>query len=207
MQATRQEILDYLRQHGDATVKDLSRVLSLTATGVRQHLGVLERDSLVSVRESRGKVGRPALVYALTSSGYALFPNRYDELANLLLDEIRTLAGSKGLQSVLMRVASRSAEPYLPQLKGLSLEQRVEQTTEILNQRGCMADCQSNGAGEFLINQYVCPFPNVARGHSSVCAQDVEFISQLTGGNARLVRSLLRGDQCCTYRVRPAAGD
>jgi len=38
MQTTRQQILDYLRLHREATVKDLSLLLGLTATGVRQHL-------------------------------------------------------------------------------------------------------------------------------------------------------------------------
>jgi hypothetical protein len=31
---------------------------------------------------------------------------------------------------------------------------------------------------------------------------EVEFIRRLTGGDVRLVSSLLRGDKCCTYRVR-----
>src|SRR5688500_12108027 len=100
MQATRQEILDYIRRHGEATVRSLAPVLNLTSTGIRQHLAVLERDGLVFVRETRGRIGRPALVYSLTPAGDALFPNRYDDLSNLLLDEVRALAGTKGLQTV-----------------------------------------------------------------------------------------------------------
>jgi len=34
---------------------------------------------------------------------------------------------------------------------------------------------------------------------------EVEFVRRLTGGDARLVRSLLRGDKSCTYRIREAA--
>ena len=203
MQATRQEILDYLRGHGEATVRDLGGLLRLTATGIRQHLTVLERDGLLAVRETRGRVGRPALVYSLTPSGNALFPSRYDDLSNLLLEEIRSIAGSKGLQSVLMRVAARSAEPYEQRLKGKELDERVDEATAIINERGCVADSRDNGAEEYLINQYTCPFPNVASSHSSVCALEVEFVRRLTGGDARLVRSLLRGDKCCTYRIRP----
>src|SRR3970040_2185925 len=41
MQATRQQILDYIRRHGQATVKELDVYLALTSTGVRQHLTVL----------------------------------------------------------------------------------------------------------------------------------------------------------------------
>lgn len=204
MQATRQEILEYIRRHSEATVRELAGLLNLTPTGIRLHLNLLARDGLVSVRESRGHVGRPALVYSLTPAGDALFPSRYDELSRLLMDEIRALAGSKGLQSVLMRVAGRSAEPYAARVRDLPLYERVEEATRIINERDCVADSRANGPDEYLINQYTCPFPNVARANSGVCALEVEFVRHLTGGDARIVRSLLRGDNCCTYRVRPA---
>jgi predicted ArsR family transcriptional regulator len=204
MHATRQEVLDHIRKHGETTVRELAELLHLTATGIRQHLNVLVRDGLVQIHEARGHVGRPALVYTLTPAGDALFPNRYDELSRLLLDEIRAIAGSKGVQSVLMRVAGRSAEPYAARVKDLPLKERVEEATRIINERDCAADSRPSGPDEYLINQYTCPFPNVARANSGVCALEVEFVRHLTGGDARLVRSLLRGDHCCTYRVRPS---
>jgi predicted ArsR family transcriptional regulator len=204
MQATRQEILEYIRRHGEATVRELGDLLGLTPTGIRQHLTILERDNLVTVHETRGRVGRPAQVYSLTDTGAALFPSRYDDLSNLLMDEIRAIAGSKGLQSVLMRVAARSAEPYATREVGRTLAERCDETASIMQERGCVADCTANGDEEFYINQYTCPFPNVARSNSGVCALEVEFVRQLTGGDARLVQSLLRGDRCCTYRIRVA---
>ena len=203
MQATRQDILDYLRRHGEATVRNLASVLHLTTTGIRQHLAVLERDGLVKVRETRGRVGRPALIYSLTPAGDALFPHLYDDLSNLLLEEIRVLAGTKGLQSVLMRLANRIAEPHADRVQGRPLPERVEESVSVLNERGCLADATRGDDGEYLINQYTCPFPNVARLHRGVCAMEVEFVKQLTGGDVRLTNSLLRGDLCCTYRVRP----
>src|SRR6266571_1997474 len=112
MQATRRKIIEYLHRNGEATIRDLAKTVSLTATGVRQHLAVLAQDGLVAVEETHGKIGRPALVYSLTAAGAALFPSRYDDLSNLLLEQIKAIAGSQGLQSVLMRVAARSAEPY-----------------------------------------------------------------------------------------------
>ncbi len=203
MQATRQDILDYLRRHGEATVRSLASVLHLTTTGIRQHLAVLERDGLVKVRETRGRVGRPALVYSLTPAGDALFPHLYDDLSNLLLEEIRILAGTKGLQSVLMRLANRSAEPYNARMQGKTLPARVDEAVSVINGRGCVADATRSDDGSYLINQFTCPFPNVARVHRGVCAMEVEFVKHLTGGDVRLTNSLLRGDPCCTYRVRP----
>src|SRR3970040_2468153 len=107
MQSTRQQILNYLQRHGRATVKDVGTLLGLTSTGIRQHLTVLERDGLVDSREERGRVGRPTLVYSLTEQADSLFPKRYDDLAGVILEEIRTVDGNERLQQLFGRVAHR----------------------------------------------------------------------------------------------------
>ena len=206
MQATRQQILDYLRREGRVTVKELDRLLGLTSTGIRQHLTVLERDGLVESFEERGRVGRPALVYRLTEQGDALYPKQYDLLANTVLEEVREVAGAEGLQTILKRVATRFAEPYRERLNGMSLPERITETSLIIQERGCVSDSVQDGE-DWLISQYTCPFPNVARQNSSVCALDVEFVRQLVGADARLTKSLLRGDRSCTYRIRRAQPD
>lgn len=201
MQATRQQILDYLRRQGRATVKDLDAYLSLTSTGVRQHLTVLERESLVEAQEERGRVGRPALVYRLTEQGDALYPKSYDELANVLLEEVRELAGGQVLQTLLRRVATRFADPYRERLENRSVSERAHEASRIIGERGCLSDCVQDG-DDWLIRQYTCPFPRVAGENSCVCSLDVEFIRQLVGADARLTTSLLRDDRACTFRIR-----
>lgn len=207
MQATRQQILDYLHQHTKCTVRDLTRLLSLTATGVRQHLTVLERDGLVEAQEERGHVGRPAHVYRLTEHGEALFPRNYDTLANLLMEEVRAMAGAEALQQLMRRVSTRLAERYSDRTEGLSLKERVAVAADVLREQGCIIETVETvgtaGQGsEFLIRQCTCPYPNVARRHSAVCALEVDFVRRMTGADARLTSSLLRGDNACTYRIR-----
>ena len=203
MQATRQQILDFLRRNGRATVKDLDSHLGLTSTGVRQHLTVLEREGLVEAHEERGHVGRPALVYQLSDKGDSLYPQKYDQLANILLEEVREVAGGQALHTLLRRVALRFAGSYADRLEGKSLAERVNEATVIITERGSEADCEKEG-DDWLIHQYTCPFPQVARQNSCVCALDVEFVRQMVGSDARLSTSLLRGDRACTYRIRPA---
>ncbi|MCH8993511.1 MAG: helix-turn-helix domain-containing protein [Chloroflexi bacterium] len=201
MQATRQQIVDYLRRHGRATVKELDTHLGLTSTGVRQHLTVLEREGLVDAQEERGHVGRPAFVYRLTDEGDALYPKNYDQLANILLEEVREVAGGQVLQTLLRRTATRFAEPYRARLEGRSLAERVQEASKIVQERGSLSEAVQDG-DDWLIKQYTCPFPKVAEENSCVCALDVEFIRQLVGADARISTSLLRGDDCCTYRIR-----
>jgi predicted ArsR family transcriptional regulator len=204
LQATRQEILDYLRRHGQATVKELGPHLGLTSTGIRQHLTVLERDGLVEAREERGHVGRPALVYRLTSTGDAVFPKRYDELATALIEESRILLGTDSLQKLMKNVAGSFAAPYMSRLEGRPAAERAEETARILVERADVTESSWSGS-EFLIKRYTCPFWSVAQRNSAVCALDVEFMRRLSGCDTKLTTSLLRTDSSCTFRLRPPA--
>jgi len=205
MQATRQQILDYLRRNSSATVKELDSHLGLTSTGVRQHLTVLEREGLVEAHEERGRVGRPTLVYSLTPNADALFPKTYDILANVILEEIRSAEGNEKLHQMLHRVAGRLAAPYATRVAGKGLADRVKETALIMEEQGCMADSAEGEDGEYYIDEYSCPFPKIAERDRAVCALHVEFVNILSGGDTRLTRSLMRGERACTYRVRPAS--
>lgn len=206
MQTTRQQILEYLQRHGRATVKELGQLLRLTSTGIRQHLTVLERDGLVLAREERGRVGRPTLVYTLTEKAEALFPSSYDELATALLEEIRASEGSERLYQLLQRVAQRMAESFWERVQGKSLAQRVKETALILQEQGCLVDWEQRD-GEFFLHEFTCPFSKVAKQDSSVCTLHLELVRLLTGADTRLVRSLLRSERACTYRIRPLADE
>jgi predicted ArsR family transcriptional regulator len=203
LQSTRQQILEYMQRNGRATVKELGGLLGLTSTGIRQHLTVLERDGLVDAHEERGRVGRPTLVYSLTDKADALFPKRYDMLAGVILEEIRAQDGNEKLHQVLHRVAGRLASPYSERVQGKPLAERVRETVRVMEEQGCMVDVTEQD-GEFLIDEYTCPFPKVAERDRAVCALHVEFVGLMSGGDTRLTRSLLRGQNACTYRIRPA---
>ncbi len=202
MQTTRQQILDYLRRHGRGTVKELGQLLGLTSTGIRQHLTVLERDNLVEGREERGRVGRPTLVYSLTATADDLFPKGYDQLVNVLLEEMRSTVGNEQLYEMLQRVAGRLAEPHMDGVDDQPLSERVKTAAKALEQQGCVTEVSQTN-GEYFIDEFSCPFPKAAEHDHAVCALHVEFVRLITGADTRLTRSLLRGESACTYRVRP----
>jgi predicted ArsR family transcriptional regulator len=206
MQTTRQHILEHLQRHGRATVKELGQLLRLTSTGIRQHLTVLERDGLVLAREERGRVGRPTLVYTLTEKADTLFPKGYDELAIALLEEIRAEEGSERLYELLHRVAQRLAESFWERVQGKGLAERVEETALILQEQGCLVDWEQRDS-EFFLHEFTCPLSKIAKQDSSVCTLHLELVRLLTGADTRLVRSLLRGERACTYRIRPLADE
>lgn len=202
-QSSREAILAHLHGHGQATTRELAQLLGLTPTGVRQHLALLERDGLVNALAQPGKVGRPALVYSLTDRAEAFFPKNYAMFINVLLEELRSMAGAEALQQLLRRVSARMAESYEQDGADASLPERIQRTAQALRQFGSTVETEQHD-DEYLIQQFTCPYPQVARRHSAICALEVGFVQRMTGSDARLTGSLLRGDRACTYRVRPS---
>ncbi|MDP6605805.1 MAG: helix-turn-helix domain-containing protein [Dehalococcoidia bacterium] len=204
MQETRQQILDHLRVTPEATVRELGEVLDLTATGVRQHLTLLEQGGFVTSREVRGKVGRPALVYSLTTAGEESYSLNYDLLAGVLLEEVRSSYGTTGFQRVIRGVAERMAAPHLQRFEGTTPEQRMEEACALLREQNVVADWEADGDA-FLLHERTCPYPVVARQNSAMCVIDIAYTRALTGMDARLVECRVRGDGGCTYRLQPSA--
>src|SRR5438309_1180307 len=91
MQSTKSQILAALKRQGHCSVDELAAQLSLAPMTVRQHLAMLERDSLVESHEERQRLGRPHFVFVLTEKGEASFPKQYDEIARQLLSEVGRL--------------------------------------------------------------------------------------------------------------------
>lgn len=202
MQATRQQILDFLRDHGDASVRELGEHLDLTATGVRQHLTILQREGLVGSRELRGKVGRPALVYSLTESGEATYPKSYDQLASALLTAARDTLDDAAFGELLRRAAEPLARPHLARLEGLTAAERVEAACQVLRDQELIADWEEQD-GAFLLHERTCPYLEVAQQHRAACDVDVAYIAQLTGMRVELECCRMHGDEGCTYRMVP----
>ena len=98
-------------------------------------------------------------------------------------------------------VAARFAGGHAGRLNGKPLPARVEEAATILEERGNIVTWVAE-EGEYAIAKHTCPYWNVATKNSIVCALDVEYVRQLVGQDMRLTTSLLRGDDCCTFRVR-----
>src|SRR5450759_5148536 len=92
MQATRQRILELLRDARILTVEELAAKLELTPVTVRHHLDILKSDGLVEVPEVRRRdaPGRPQYTFQLTPAALAFFPKNYQSFTNLMLTEINT---------------------------------------------------------------------------------------------------------------------
>ena len=168
MQSTRYEILDKLKRKGTGTIEELAESLGLTQTCVRQHMALLERDNLSTASEARAKLGRPHRVYRLTRKGEDFFPKGYDLLANGLLDEVAALDGKERVKALCESLGHRLATQHLHEVSSPSLETRMAEISNLLNNQGALAEWEPvNGAYQLAIHN--CRFHRVAESHNEVC--------------------------------------
>ncbi len=204
MQSTRQEILDILKEDGQATVEDLAQHLDLTPMTIRHHLNVLQAQNLVEaskVRRSQ-KVGRPRLVYTLTEEADKLFPQNYANLAKRLLTEVKETLGPKETREIVHRIADQIAEEAPPWTESESFEERLEEVSQFLNEKGFRFRWEKTDEGYVFANVN-CPYRQVAEEHAEVCAMDTVLLERLLEVDIKRLGNLRDGNQTCSCVLIP----
>ena len=209
IQHTRWEILQTLKRQGSGTVDALCQGLCLAPMTVRQHLAILERDGLVQSTESRHGPGRPSHVFSLAPSAEDLFPKGYDRLAERLLrefarldnDDYAGLLPQQRLEFIFQRIAERQASEMETELRGADLGGRVARVSQMLRDReGTMSEWSQTDTG-FEIDDYNCPFRNVALQEPALCGWHVQLLTYTLQATVRMQGCIAEGDTCCKFRV------
>lgn len=199
--STRHHILTLLRRHGQMTALDLSEALTIGAVGVRQHLALLERDSLVRVVGLRRSVGRPSHLYSLTEQAEAHFPKQYDQLA---LDVLRFVVEHGGEDAVMQALRMRRENlmrQISPYIEGRPRHEQVVELSLRLNSLGYMSEYEQLDDGTFVLMQHNCPVDCVARLYPQLCAQEIALYEDLLGAQVIREAAISDGGLCCRYHI------
>ena len=89
----KKKLLYYLKVMQQAGLEELANVMKVSRMAVHKHLALLQERGLVQALETRGRVGRPRMVYQLTSQSKAVFPKSYSAIASHALDFIERNMG------------------------------------------------------------------------------------------------------------------
>ena len=205
MQATRERILNILKERGQATVKELSETLGLTTVTIRHHLDTLRREDLVAAPDVRHRKapGRPQHVYTLTQEASNFFPKRYERLIDLMFEEVRSRLSDDEVEQMVKRIGKRMASSVtIP--KSADLEERVVIATNFMDERGYMAHWETTEDGNYLIHVANCPYEGVARRHREVCKIDQTLLKELLGASCEEIRRTGSPPHHCSYLIKPA---
>lgn len=207
MQATRQCILELLRDARVMTVEDLAVKLELTPVTVRHHLDILKSEGLVEVPEVRRRSapGRPQYTFQLTPSAQAFFPKNYQSFANLMLNEIRESVPAEQMDRILDGVAARmAAEAMIPGPQA-NPQERIQAAVGYLNKRGYVADWSRESDGSYKLRTHNCPYHEVSHLHGELCSMDLKLVAQLLGAEPTRGEQLSTGGSCCAYVIQATA--
>lgn len=202
----RRGVLSAIKEAGEVTAEQIARSVGVTVGAVRQHLTALEGEGLVAHRDERRGPGRPRRHYCITPAGEALWPKRYGQLTNQLLDFVRQ-ESPELVDKVFSRRGEARVERAVRRLSGLDFDSRVEELTRILDEDGYLAECRREADGAWLVIEHNCAILDVAQRYGAACTSELAFLrAAMPDASIDRTKHKMAGDFVCAYRIVAGAG-
>ena len=203
---TRRAILTLLKREGPLDAAAVAAALSLTPAAVRQQLGRLEEDGLLTHHDDARS----------DPAGAAPPPLRVDVGGRGPLPQ--ALRGSHHRAARLSGRARRPARSTIssnsagvvawpapcPAPRTCPSTSKWPRSPSILDEDGYLADAERLDDGRWRITEHNCAILTVAHGFSQACTSELAFIRDaLPGATVRRVAHLMDGAHVCAYEVSP----
>ena len=210
--STKQDILQYLIKHGQATAQEFADELDISPQAIRRHLKDLETEALILYQSVQIGMGRPQHVYQLSEQGRNYLrrgearPDSYGEFAVSLLDTLAATVGRDQVSSILQKQWQRKAIEYRDRVGNGSLQERVAKLTALRKAEGYMAEWHSveeSGDDRFIMIEHNCAISGIAESFPSVCGHELEmFAALLPDCTIERTHWIIGGEQRCGYLVQ-----
>lgn len=198
IKTTREKVLKTLLEREYCSIIDLAESVDINPISVRHHIHKLEAEGLVSSIEEKHGVGRPCRMYCLSEKGREYFPARYLRLTIRLLQQLKDTLPKETVDQIFTQIAENIVFEHNLNLDGLSLEERLNKVTGLLNEEGFFVYWQQQGT-EYHINEISCPYYHISQNHPEVCLIDQKLISSLLAVSVEKIACIHNGDNHCTY--------
>ena len=189
-------------------VGELTEILGVTATAVRQRIerllemGLIEREKIVAGR------GRPTFCYQLTIQGHRRAGADPADLADALWREILALEDETLRDRLLAAVAARLGRQYAEQVaangcehsEGDSFEGRLQRLSEVMSEH--QFPIEVSHAGRLpVLDIGACPYPSLTdvSDDRAMCRLEEQMLSEALGEEVHLSSCRLDGDACCQF--------
>lgn len=204
---TKEEILSFLLEQGQATSAAIAEALTISPQAVRRHLKDLASEGLIEQEAVIAGLGRPQHHFQLSRLGRSQFPNSHDRFAVDLLDSLSEMLPPQEFEAVLAHQWRRKAETYRRQLGQGSLVERLQQLVALRQAEGFMADYHpvpDQSPPAFVITEYHCAIATVAESFPRICDHELElFAATLPDCRVERTHWLINGEHRCGYLIRP----
>ncbi len=195
---SRTKILEILRM-GRCSIDELHSKLNISPTAIRQHLAILEKDSLIAKVPLRTGAGRPRYVYSLTENAEHYFPKAYEMLASDLITEIYERWGREALMDILEGIGRKRGNELLSMVQGETEEERLGSAVKLMNELGYYMDWKK-GQGSYSVRVHNCLYSHLVKKHENfLCVHDQTFFKTLLSSNINMDHSRTRGAEYCSF--------
>ena len=199
----KKKLLYYLKVMHHAGLEDLASVMKISRMAVHKHLSSLQQRGLVEAIETRGRVGRPKMIYQLTSQSKTVFPKSYSAIATQALDFIERNMGKEGVENVLRERQSELFDQYYKRLKGIDFDKQVKELARIRDEEGYMAEAkESKGGRKHVLLEYNCPIIHIAEKHWEACSIETELFEKLLNAEIETTHRAAKGDAICKFMIK-----
>jgi predicted ArsR family transcriptional regulator len=199
----KKKLLYYLKIMQQAGLEELAGVMKVSRMAVHKHLALLQQRALVESTEIRGRVGRPRIVYRLTSQSKSVFPKSYSAIATHALDFIEKNMGKDAVERVLYERQSELYDQYYKRLKGLNFDKQVKELARIRDEEGYIAESKkSKSDGKHILLEYNCPIIHIAEKHWEACSTETELFEKLLGAKIETTHRAAKGDSVCKFMIK-----
>jgi len=198
---TRQNIITLLKKNGGMTIEELSKKISITPMGIRQHLLSLEKKGLVSYTAKKQGIGRPGFVYMLTESADDLFPKTYDRFVLDILKEVKKNDGQEKINKIFSWQRAKVLKQKKEALSGLSgIDEIMQGLKNLLVSEGFLVDLEKEG-DNYILKTYNCPIRKVAAEFNEACQEELHLFRELLNRNVSMVQCIGQGNLACIFSI------
>ena len=200
----KKKLLYYLKIMQQAGLEELANVMKVSRMAVHKHLALLQNRGLVEGVETRGGVGRPRMVYQLTSQSKTVFPKSYSAIATHALDFIERNMGKNAVEKVLHERQSELFDQYYKRLKDLDFDKQVKELARIRDEEGYIAESKkgSKSGGRHVLLEYNCPIIHIAEKYWEACSTETELFEKLLGADIETTHRAAKGDLICKFVIK-----
>ena len=187
-----------------AGLNELANVMKISKMAVHKHLSLLQKRGLVESVETRGRIGRPRMIYQLTSQSKTVFPKSYSAIATYALDFIEKNMGNEAVTKVLRERQSELFDQYYRRLKDLDFGKQVKELAKIRDEEGYIAETkkESKSSGKYVLLEYNCPIIHIAERHWEACTTETELFEKLLGADIETTHRAAKGDLICKFVIK-----
>ncbi|MEC9091747.1 MAG: hypothetical protein VX438_03510 [Planctomycetota bacterium] len=209
-------LIGFLQKQGAKTVSELSDLMQVTETAVRQRLNRLIGQRFISRTESKVPRGRPVHKYSVTREGRAGVLQNCSDLATAVWEEVQMIEDKEIRSQVVRGIAKRLAAKYQSEIAAnhsIEPSTRAAAIVNFFENRGIPATVNCSGAAADSTNNFKknplpiiqlhgCPYPGLSESDDLICEMEQSVFSELFGCEVELHRCHHNGESmCCSFQL------